>query len=482
MPTIEFPGASKGPARRRRWPRRATAATLAFGVIVLIVTAQVRAQSSARRELATRFQLRAASAADFMGVYANSVLEREQHLAATRLNGPAVSDAAFASFREDFGFGPSVLLDRDGRDLLVAPSNPAVVGTDLTVRYAHLKSAHDGVPSVSNVVGSAARNAPIVAFAVPFDTPSGQRVVSGGFDLRTTPLGLYLDHILPAGVGTSDLVDANGKIVVAREDGAAAPNPGLLAAIASKPSGEFHPARSHVHGYYATAPVRGTPWRVVLTSSTAALYQPANKATGTMPWLIIALVSCLAGLIAFEFIRSQEARGSLEVVAGRDVLTGLPNRRESQVRLEQLVANARRYNEPLSLLMVDIDHFKTINDTHGHPGGDTALCAVADRIGASIREGDVAGRWGGEEFVVALPRTDADAAQLIGERIRFATAALPVLSDPHAVTVTVSIGVATGIDEGSAALVSMADGALYRAKRGGRDQVIAHDPAPPFTH
>lgn len=141
-----------------------------------LVFSQVRAQDSARHELA-------AAAADFIGVYASSVLEHERRLAVTRLSAPVVSDAALASFREDFGFGPSVLLDEAGLALLVAPPNRAVIGVDLTTRYGHLGSAQDGVAAISNAVGSAANNAPIVVFAVPFNTPSGPRVVSGGFDL-----------------------------------------------------------------------------------------------------------------------------------------------------------------------------------------------------------------------------------------------------------------------------------------------------------
>lgn len=456
---------------RRRWPRRATAAAIAFGVVTVLVLAQQRAQSSARAELATRFQLRATAAADFMQVYATSLLDHERSLAATRLSGPVVTDSQFGAFREDFGFGPAVLLDQDGRDLLVAPLNPAILGTDLTVRYAHLKMAHEGVPAVSNVVGSAARNAPIVAFAVPFATANGQRVVSGGFDLRTTPLGLYLDHILPAGLGRSDLVDSNGALVVAHSDGASKPEPALGKAMAQRRAGPFRSSVTRSSSYFATAPVVGTPWRVVLSSATAALYRPANQASGTIPWLIVALIGCFVVLVAVEFIRSQEARGTLEDVAGRDSLTGLPNRREAQLRLDQLMSSAGRYQEPLSLLMVDIDHFKTVNDTYGHPAGDVALRAVADRISASIRDGDVAARWGGEEFLIALPRTDAAGAALIAERIRFATGALPVLSEPRAVSVTVSVGAATGIHEDSSMIVGMADAALYEAKRKGRDRV-----------
>lgn len=163
-----------------------------------------------------------------------------------------------------------------------------------------------------------------------------------------------------------------------------------------------------------------------------------------------------------------------------DVLTGWYNRRYLQSRLREEVILARRYNQRLVCLLLDIDHFKAINDQHGHLAGDTVLREVAYRVKGQIRGSDVAARFGGDELAVLLPHTDQVSGIQMAERIRNAVAATPISLDPrNAVTVTLSIGVAEdapcrgdGEPEMEAeALLQEADSALYLAKSDGRDRV-----------
>jgi diguanylate cyclase (GGDEF)-like protein len=125
------------------------------------------------------------------------------------------------------------------------------------------------------------------------------------------------------------------------------------------------------------------------------------------------------------------------------------------------------------VLLLDIDHFKRVNDSYGHPAGDLALCAVADRLRAETRAGDIAGRWGGEEFMIIMPRTDLDGAFAVAERLRLAIAAEPVAAGYVTIDVTVSGGCAHSMGHAADLLLQLADTCLYRAKKSGRNQIVA---------
>ncbi|MCU7850966.1 MAG: sensor domain-containing diguanylate cyclase [Candidatus Thiodiazotropha sp. (ex Monitilora ramsayi)] len=167
-----------------------------------------------------------------------------------------------------------------------------------------------------------------------------------------------------------------------------------------------------------------------------------------------------------------------------DPLTELHNRRYLDRRLDEELARASRYNQPMSCLFIDADHFKQINDNHGHQAGDTALRELANRIRSQLRASDVATRYGGEEFALLLPQTGLNEAMLLAERIRLEVASNPIqLNDGNQLDLTVSIGVSETLPmlgksrhkEVGEHLLASADQALYQAKARGRNRIESLD-------
>lgn len=180
--------------------------------------------------------------------------------------------------------------------------------------------------------------------------------------------------------------------------------------------------------------------------------------------------------------RLRETRDQLEMLALHDSLTGLLNRRAIEEHAAAELQRAAREGTPLSLILLDIDHFKAVNDHHGHGAGDEALRLVAATLTGGTRRYQWTGRWGGEEFLLVLPRAGQPEAVAVAERLRLRIAATPLrLPDGGALTLRASLGVATaapGDIYDLAALIHHADEALYRAKREGRDRVCVR-PAQP---
>lgn len=171
----------------------------------------------------------------------------------------------------------------------------------------------------------------------------------------------------------------------------------------------------------------------------------------------------------------REAHRQLQELASRDGLTGVLNRRALEERLSEAYNYFQRRGNPLSIAMLDLDHFKQINDNHGHQAGDDVLKEAAARVGAAVREYDSVGRYGGEEFMVVLADTPAEEAAVIAERIRASIAERSIdTRDGGSIRATVSVGVATvgaGFPGNIKDVIEGADAALYRAKRGGRNRV-----------
>ncbi|MBN2447326.1 MAG: diguanylate cyclase [Phycisphaerae bacterium] len=175
----------------------------------------------------------------------------------------------------------------------------------------------------------------------------------------------------------------------------------------------------------------------------------------------------------------QVLNARLEKLANTDTLTGLFNRRVLFERLNEAWAYAQRIATPLSAIMLDIDHFKKVNDTHGHHAGDVVLSTVAALLRKAVRPYDTCARFGGEEFVVICPDADGNAANDVAERLRRAIERAQITVDGNTLSVTVSVGAAVQRERHSEAeaLISEADAMLYEAKGHGRNQVWYRDEA-----
>lgn len=185
-----------------------------------------------------------------------------------------------------------------------------------------------------------------------------------------------------------------------------------------------------------------------------------------------------AGILSFTVMRVighlRMQQLTLERYATVDELTGSPNRRVFLERLESEVDRCARLGTRLSVVFVDIDHFKRINDDYGHQAGDTVLKGIFARLEESLRAYDFVGRYGGDEFVMALPGNDAEGGAAVAERLRESVQETAVGKVP---TVTISLGVAQ-LEQGmnAEALLRNADMALYRAKNGGRNRTVMYPP------
>jgi diguanylate cyclase (GGDEF)-like protein len=234
----------------------------------------------------------------------------------------------------------------------------------------------------------------------------------------------------------------------------------------------------HQERLYTFSSVGDLPLIVAVALSTDDIFAQWKRAA-----LLISLatgVLCigllwLSWMLSKELRRRHRAEQVLSELAATDALTGLANRRTLDQRLRQEWDRAQRSTEPLTLLMIDVDHFKAFNDRHGHHGGDAALRTVAQVIEDNIRRpADLAARYGGEEFAVVLPHTDAKGAWLIAEHIRSSVEHLPRVAGAER-PITVSIGMSTW-DKRSRmsleALLLSADQALYEAKHSGRNRIV----------
>ncbi len=230
------------------------------------------------------------------------------------------------------------------------------------------------------------------------------------------------------------------------------------------------------------------PGRVVLALTMAAgaitlgLTALLAWLAGTMPLgrtLVVTVLCalCVVPLIAWPLLRLlfdvEERRAQLDVLATRDELTGVHNRRQFLVLADREWSRCRRYEMAAALLMIDVDHFKDVNDVHGHLAGDLVLREIARAIGDTLRQPDLCGRFGGEEFIVFLPHADLLGALDAAERIRERVAQLNFEWKGRAVRATVSVGMAAldASHESLSALIQDADEAMYAAKDAGRNCV-----------
>jgi diguanylate cyclase (GGDEF)-like protein len=215
---------------------------------------------------------------------------------------------------------------------------------------------------------------------------------------------------------------------------------------------------------------------VAALSGMADFAQPQNQIA--LHWVqvitfIAVMTTALLGSVGFVLMIKERTDREVMHLAMTDSLTGAPNRRALIEQAELVLA--QRSRRPMSLLMIDIDHFKRINDTHGHPLGDEVLRQTVALMVQRLRAGDVLGRYGGEEFCVIAPDTDPAGAQILAESLRGILADTPLRTEAGEISVTVSIGVACVASEGKRELkwlLAEADAALYQAKQTGRNRVV----------
>ncbi|MEY2473653.1 MAG: hypothetical protein QOK28_2982 [Actinomycetota bacterium] len=293
------------------------------GVVLVFVAlsalAGVRATDvTARRTLNQRTSLRTAVGAQFVESYVQDIFNREAVQASHLLAGDAVAAPDFDRAVESLGFPAAVLLDSEGRALDVYPSNPSIVGANLAAKYDHLRRAVAGERAISTVVPSAADGLPIVAFALPFDTPSGRRVFSAGFDLSTSPLASFVRNTTPIQPNRSFVVDDTGAVVTSdratKSVTLKALDGNLSAAWAHAHHGYFH--EDGARWFYVGQPVKGTHWDLVLAVPTTQLYATiagGNLALRILATIAVAFAAVIGWLVLRLSRRTHEAASAMAV-------------------------------------------------------------------------------------------------------------------------------------------------------------------------
>jgi diguanylate cyclase (GGDEF)-like protein len=345
------------------------------------------------------------------------------------------------------------LADATGADHIVVARRRA----DARVLEATLVSARPGVPDSTTLMPIADLEEPPVTgpelprrepVAIPVGADVREPVAAGSLRDRFDGLAARLASATPSAgsiAGAAGTSPAGDQLVAERIASRAREVYGLTDTLAAPLTSDG-----------------GVIGAIVLSRRTAAPWSPATRRL-----LTVAAAEASSALSRAYSLRAAEAKAST------DALTGLPNRRYFD-EFCGLLARRRRSGDAVGVLMVDIDRFKTLNDTYGHATGDEVLRAVGGAIVAAVREDDVPARYGGEEFVVLLRNPSPAVALEVGERVRGAVGALDLRRlGVGPVSVSVGVAVARHIDQPIDELIAEADRALYRAKRAGRDRVVA---------
>jgi diguanylate cyclase (GGDEF)-like protein len=409
-------------------------------------------QASSRRGMASRLDARTKYAATFISIYAHDLLARERSVAGSWLAARNVDGETLERATSALGMTGAVLLDGHGRGVVTLSGAADSTDALLARRYGDFAAGDAAGTSRISLVELA--NTPLITFAVRYSSASGTRVLAGAYAVASTVLPTALDHVLSTHGWQAFLVDSTGDRLAAGQPG---PRPAESVSF--------------------QAPVAGTPWRILVNDPQSQLYGFLTGPGRWMGWLALAGLAVAGVAIIFLIAGLARQRSRLTVLnselgrlAAVDPLTGLRNRRAIEEFLHDALSAARRHDLPLSLLVIDVDHFKTFNDRLGHRSGDAVLAHTALVLESGLRAEDAIGRWGGEEFLVVLPGTDEEGAVRATERLRSALADdQPQEAIAHGLPVTVTIGVAEWQQEDMNELISRADGALYRGKAAGRD-------------
>ena len=426
-----------------------------FGALI------VRSQEQSRAELEERYALRVALSSRFVSSYVAELHAREWAHASELLSDPVVSPARFGLVSRAFGFDVSVLLDSEGRVLNIVPAKPELIGQRLDGKYEHLRSAVRGSAAVSNVVPSAARAEAIVAFAEPFDTPSGRRVFSGGVPIRKSPLAAFLANALPFEGAHAYLIDGVGKMIVA---GGPEAEPIAPMLATQDPRGTVTVAGREYR--VAAQPVAETAWSLFTLAPREQLFASPSGPKRWLPWLVLgafALASAAALALLGKLLRR---KAELAHLAAHDPLTGTINRRALERAFSRLTSDPLASEGRVGILLIDLDNFSEVNESYGYAAGDELLCRVAETLRVTVRPSDVVARIGGDKFAVLLAGVDDDRAHEIGERIAATLDdVLFPLVDAIEVRARCSVGVALAeVEDPIGRVLARADSALYEAK------------------
>ena len=398
--------------------------------------------------------------------------------------------AAVATQAAASGSGGRIMVLDDAGEVMASSPRRLQDDPRLLDLHPHLRRALAGVPSLSDVYTDA-RGREMVEIAIPFETPSGRRVLAGSGPVAIVET--FTATVLPTAASMDGsrvfLLDGNGRTLAATaarpQDRRATPDPRLLAQLADHENGTF------ADRTYFSAPVGSSNWKVVLSIPRAELYASVDDGPADAAWqLFAAFVAAMLALfgVAITAVRSvrrlataearEHAARQLAHARLHDPLTGLPNRSLLMDRADHAIDAARRRGRSVALLFLDVDHFKRINDSVGHEGGDAVLYQVAQRLKAIVRSVDTVSRFGGDEFVVLCEDLDHDDALRLVQIVEHGLDG-PVIVDREEVAITCSIGLAIhdgdGDERAAADLLRDADVAMYRAKDAGRGQVVVFD-------
>ena len=394
----------------------------------------------------------------------------------------------------------TAFIDADG--LLLYSSLAPVAGTvDLSDRE-HFRIHRDNPGTdrlfISRPVLGRVSNRWTLQFTRPV-LSDGQFAGVGVLSVPTTSFSDYYKQIDLGARGSIILVGMDGSIRALASKGHSGDIPPDIRVPADRPyfdlngaDSGFFQGISALHGEERLTAFRRLPEHgvVVLVQLAPDDFLAAFKARRSMLLLSAWLVSLLllASAVALFLLTRQHFRDTaalraahrqLRKLVDTDELTGAASRRSFVMQLENELRRAHRYGASLCLLMLDIDHFKRVNDTLGHPVGDEVLREFVVQCKRALRSYDLLGRLGGEEFAVMLPHTDLDGARCVAEKLRLAVAGAAIQTAKGTISITVSVGVAISQpgEEDGTRLTVRADNALYTAKQSGRNRVCVEQPA-----
>ena len=386
------------------------------------------------------------------------------------------------------------VIDKNGL-LVFSNLAPSVKPVDLSDRE-HFRVHHDNPQEDRLFISKPVLGRVSKQWTIQFTRPIHQNGEFAGVLVLSMPTSFFADYYQQINVGPNGTIALVGIDRSLRAIASGTPIPGRYGRFKVPEDRPYFDPKAPAHGYYEGVssidgeyrlgayrrlPAEGVVVVVLLAPKDfmASFHERKGLliASAGIISLLLSAVALLVFVLSNRYFQSTDrlrlAHEQLTQLANTDVLTGVSSRRSFLADLEAELARARRHNEDLGLLMLDIDHFKRVNDLYGHPIGDAVLKQFTAICASMLRAHDLFGRLGGEEFAIALPHTDPDGARRVAEKIRMAIEQAPLSTAAGDITITVSIGVAQThagrheIDQ----LIALADKALYNAKHGGRNQV-----------